>query len=64
MVDVRYQNLVPIGRGAYGLVASADDTLTGNKVAIKRISRLFADLTDAKVSSELDVRGAMLHLNL
>ncbi len=24
-VDVRYHNLRPIGRGAYGLVASADD---------------------------------------
>ena len=50
MIDKRYQNLSPIGRGAYGLVASADDTLTGRKVAIKRISRVFADLTDAKVS--------------
>ncbi len=24
-VDVRYMNLKPIGRGAYGLVAAADD---------------------------------------
>ena len=47
-VDARYSNLKPIGRGAYGLVASADDALTGRKVAIKRISRVFQDLIDAK----------------
>jgi hypothetical protein len=29
---VRYVNLKPIGRGAYGLVAAADDLVTGNKV--------------------------------
>jgi len=37
-----------IGRGAYGLVASAEDTTTGFKVAIKRVTRLFQDLIDAK----------------
>ena len=47
-MDARYSNLKPIGRGAYGLVASADDALTGRKVAIKRISRVFQDLIDAK----------------
>jgi hypothetical protein len=30
-VDDRYKNLKPVGRGAYGLVASAEDTLTGRK---------------------------------
>lgn len=47
-VDDRYKNLRPIGRGAYGLVAAADDMFTGRKVAIKRISRVFQDLIDAK----------------
>lgn len=47
-VDVRYMNLKPIGRGAYGLVAAADDLITGRKVAIKRISKVFLDLIDAK----------------
>ena len=32
-VDVRYCNLRPIGKGAYGLVASADDLITGRKVS-------------------------------
>jgi serine/threonine protein kinase len=72
-VDTRYVNLRPVGRGAYGLVASADDIITGRKVsevvpaarpdtptrlrlrtfrtlqvAIKRVSRVFQDLVDAK----------------
>lgn len=33
-VDSRYTNLKPIGRGAYGLVASAVDTITGKKVSL------------------------------
>lgn len=47
-VDVRYVNLKPIGKGAYGLVCSAEDTLTGQKVAIKRVGKVFQDLIDAK----------------
>lgn len=31
-VHTRYRNLRPVGRGAYGLVAAADDLLTGRKV--------------------------------
>jgi mitogen-activated protein kinase 1/3 len=34
----RYQNLTFIGEGAYGIVASAFDTVTQEMVAIKRIS--------------------------
>lgn len=48
MVDTRYVDLKPIGRGAYGLVASARDTVTGRMVSIKRVSKLFVDLVDAK----------------
>jgi len=47
-VDVRYRNLRPIGGGSYGFVCSADDTMTGQKVAIKKIKRVFNDLVDAK----------------
>ena len=35
-VDVRYTNLRAVGSGSYGLVCAADDTITGNKVAIKK----------------------------
>ena len=48
MVDVRYQNLKPIGGGSYGFVCSADDTATGQKVAIKKVANVFHDLIDAK----------------
>ena len=47
-VDRRYVDLKPIGSGSYGMVASAFDTVTGQKVAIKKISDMFADLVDAK----------------
>jgi serine/threonine protein kinase len=47
-IDVRYKNLKPIGSGSYGIVCSANDTITGQKVAIKKISNVFEDLIDAK----------------
>ena len=47
-VDRRYVDLKPIGSGSYGMVASAFDTVTGQKVAIKKITDMFADLVDAK----------------
>lgn len=39
VIDSRYTNLKPIGRGGYGIVASAVDNATGKPVAIKKISR-------------------------
>lgn len=47
-VDSRYSNLKPIGDGAYGFVASAYDSVTKEKVAIKKIKDAFSDLVDAK----------------
>jgi mitogen-activated protein kinase 1/3 len=58
----RYQNLTPIGSGAYGLVCSADDSVhilffftfindpqkKNKRVAIKKVSDTFSDLIDAK----------------
>ena len=37
-----------LGRGAYGVVASALDTWTGGLVAIKKIAHAFANATDAR----------------
>mmetsp|Transcript_13876 Transcript_13876/g.27576 ORF Transcript_13876/g.27576 Transcript_13876/m.27576 type:complete len:107 (+) Transcript_13876:60-380(+) len=48
IVDVRYTNLQPIGGGSYGFVCSADDSRTGEKVAIKKVANVFHDLIDAK----------------
>ncbi|GBG24548.1 Mitogen-activated protein kinase 1 [Hondaea fermentalgiana] len=47
-VETRYVNLRAVGQGSYGFVCSADDVVTGNKVAIKKVSDMFADLVDAK----------------
>ncbi|KAF1780979.1 Protein kinase, ATP binding site [Phytophthora cactorum] len=47
-VRSHYANLRPVGGGSYGIVCSAEDTLRGRKVAIKKITDVFDDLTDAK----------------
>lgn len=44
---VRYRLLQLIGEGAYGVVCSAEDVLTGERVAIKKIAAL-ADIIDCK----------------
>mmetsp|Transcript_26828 Transcript_26828/g.43816 ORF Transcript_26828/g.43816 Transcript_26828/m.43816 type:complete len:375 (+) Transcript_26828:122-1246(+) len=47
-VDTRYALIKPIGQGAYGVVCSAHDALTDEKVAIKKITKAFDHLTDIK----------------
>ena len=47
-VDSRYTLMKPIGHGAYGVVCSALDNKTGEKVAIKKINKAFVHLTDTK----------------
>ncbi|RHZ14506.1 hypothetical protein DYB28_012537 [Aphanomyces astaci] len=47
-VDTKYKFIKPIGHGAYGVVISAQNTETGDKVAIKKVSKAFEDLIDAK----------------
>ena len=47
-VDEHYKLIKPIGHGAYGVVVSANNTKTKEKVAIKKIPRAFEDLIDAK----------------
>ncbi|RMX52324.1 hypothetical protein pdam_00010352 [Pocillopora damicornis] len=44
----RYRNLQIIGSGAQGMVCSALDSTTGEKVAIKKLSRPFQNVTHAK----------------
>ena len=49
-VDARYQPIKPVGKGAYGLVCSADDLTTAKKVAIKKVTRqttMLPELTSA-----------------
>ncbi|CAH0487216.1 unnamed protein product [Peronospora farinosa] len=47
-IDDKYKFIKVIGRGAYGVVISAENTETNEKVAVKKISRAFEDLVDAK----------------
>lgn len=47
-IDDCYQPIKAIGKGAYGVVCSARDTRTGDKVAIKKITNAFENLVDAR----------------
>lgn len=47
-VDPIYKVNTLIGRGAYGLVASGENTKTKEKVAVKLITDLFRDPGEAK----------------
>eukprot|EP00307_Rebecca_sp_RCC1486_P009513 CAMPEP_0119406022 /NCGR_PEP_ID=MMETSP1335-20130426/511_1 /TAXON_ID=259385 /ORGANISM="Chrysoculter rhomboideus, Strain RCC1486" /LENGTH=405 /DNA_ID=CAMNT_0007430079 /DNA_START=60 /DNA_END=1273 /DNA_ORIENTATION=+ len=47
-VDSRYTLIKPIGHGAYGVVCSALDNWSNEKVAIKKITKAFDHLTDTK----------------
>lgn len=44
----RYNLIRPIGQGAYGIVCSAEDLITGEKVAIKKIAGIVENDTDCK----------------
>ena len=47
-VDRKYRLIKPIGHGAYGVVCSAQNIETGEMVAIKKITKAFANLTETK----------------
>lgn len=44
----RYNLIQPIGQGAYGIVCSAEDVITGEKVAIKKIAGIVENVIDCK----------------
>jgi len=47
-IDSRYRPVKPVGRGAYGVVCSAFDTITQELVAVKRVSEALCNSLDAK----------------
>ena len=47
-VQARYAPIKPIGKGAYGVVCSARNVDTDEKVAIKKIANAFENAVDAK----------------
>lgn len=64
-VPTRYTVNKIIGRGAYGLVCSGLDTVTGERVAIKKVSNVFDDLVDAKrILRELKLLTFLYHPNV
>ena len=61
----RYQDLHPIGSGAQGMVCAAYDTVTKQKVAIKKLSRPFQNVTHAKRAfRELKLMKITNHKNI
>lgn len=61
----KYSFIKQIGHGAYGLVISAIDNETTNKVAIKKISRAFDDIVDAKrILREIKLMKEFAHENI
>ncbi|MCO5601388.1 hypothetical protein L7F22_055508 [Adiantum nelumboides] len=64
-VDLRYQPLKPIGKGAYGIVCAARDLHMGVKVAIKRITNVFENITDARRTlREIKLLRHLFHENI
>ncbi|CAF2239461.1 unnamed protein product [Rotaria magnacalcarata] len=63
-LPVRYQDIVPIGQGAFGAVIRATDRTTGRYVAIKKLLHPFQTKTHAKRSyRELKVLIDLNHPN-
>ena len=47
-LDLRYTPIKPLGKGAYGVVCSASDSVSNERVAIKKIGNAFENATDAR----------------
>ncbi|OMJ87558.1 hypothetical protein SteCoe_10737 [Stentor coeruleus] len=65
ILDRRYTVLNTIGSGAYGVVVSAHDSITGENVAIKKIEKAFEHATFAKRTlRELKILRLLSHENI
>ena len=64
-IDEKYVPIKPIGKGAYGVVCSAKDSETGEKVAIKKIANAFDNVTDARRTlREIKLLRRLQHENI
>ena len=64
-VDKKYKLIKAIGHGAYGVVISARDEETGEKVAIKKVANAFEDIVDAKrILREIKLLRHFKHSNI
>jgi mitogen-activated protein kinase 1/3 len=61
----RYKIEEVIGKGSYGVVCSALDTHTGEKVAIKKINDIFEHVSDAtRILREIKLLRLLRHLDI
>ncbi|KAK9678392.1 hypothetical protein RND81_11G208300 [Saponaria officinalis] len=64
-VDTKYVPITGIGSGSYGVVCSSVDTMTNEKVAIKKIANVFSDEVDAlRTLRELKILRHVRHENV
>ncbi|KAG8946356.1 MAPK protein hog1 [Tulasnella sp. 424] len=64
-VTTRYVDLQPVGMGAFGLVCSAKDQLTGSSVAIKKIMKPFSTpVLSKRTYRELKLLKHITHENV
>lgn len=64
-LNSRYSYVKSLGFGAYGVVCAAVDTTTKRRVAVKKVSNVFEDLTDAKrILREIRLLRSMNHDNV
>ncbi len=64
-VDRKYKLLKPVGNGAYGIVVSAENTETKQKVAIKKITKAFNNIIETKRTlREIKLLRHMKHENI
>lgn len=64
-VNERYRLIKVVGVGAYGVVIAAEDSETEEYVALKKISGVFDDLTDARrILREVRLMQTLNHENV
>ena len=64
-IDKRYTYIKPIGQGAYGVVIAANDSVTGQPVAIKKINGVFRNVIDGKrILREVKLLGFLKHKHI
>jgi len=65
MVPSNYEFIKKVGSGAYGTVASFQDSKTGQKIAVKKITDAFHDLVDGKrILREVKLLRCFQHDNI
>eukprot|EP00954_Amorphochlora_amoebiformis_P016078 1261701-Amorphochlora_amoeboformis.AAC.1 len=64
-LDNRYRLQKPLGHGAYGVLCSAEDTKTGEFVAIKKLRNIFDSVSEARrVVREVKLLNHLRHENI